>query len=60
MRQKLIIVILALFAGILIVNSGSSLQAAEDWTWPTSMPDGKFSGGKGTKEDPYLISSCQA
>ena len=30
MRQKLIIVILALFAGILIVNSGSSLQAAED------------------------------
>ena len=59
MRQKLIIVILALFAGILIVNSGSSLQAAEDWTWPTSMPDGKFSGGKGTKEDPYLISSCQ-
>lgn len=59
MRQKLIIVILALFAGILTVNSGSSLQAAEDWTWPTSMPDGKFSGGKGTKEDPYLISSCQ-
>ena len=59
MRQKLIIGILALFAGILTVNSGSSLQAAEDWTWPTSMPDGKFSGGKGTKEDPYLISTCQ-
>ena len=50
MRQKLIIVILALFAGILIVNSDPSLQAAEDGTGPKSKPDGKFNGGTRTKE----------
>ena len=41
------------------VGGDSVIQAAEDWKWPTSMPDGKFSGGKGTKENPYLISKCQ-
>ncbi|MGN1376202.1 MAG: hypothetical protein ACI4V5_06580 [Prevotella sp.] len=59
MRQKLIIVILALYANLLNWSNLNQIHAAEDWSWPTEMPEKTFSGGSGTKEDPYLISTCQ-
>ena len=37
--------------------------AAEDWHWrdgsSSDKPNKKFSGGNGTQNSPYLISSCQ-
>ena len=34
-------------------------RAADDWTYPTGDIKNPFGGGKGTKDDPYIISTAQ-
>ena len=62
MKTKLHFIIASLI--LLFMAGGQSIcLAAEDWHWrdggDNDQPNKKFSGGKGTQSDPYLISSCQ-
>lgn len=52
-----------IFAAVLLLMAmafyAAPAMAADDWSVPTKTPDGKFGGGKGTEDDPYLITNAQ-
>ena len=58
MKTKLHLIIMSLF--LLFVAGGQSVcLAAESWSYPSSKPVTPFGGGKGSKSNPYIISTAQ-
>lgn len=51
---------LRLLLGVLMfVMLSPSATAADEWSYPTSKPSEAFGGGKGEKNNPYIISTAQ-
>ena len=58
MKTKLHLIIMSLV--LLFVAGGQSVcLAAESWSYPSSKPVTPFGGGKGSKSNPYIISTAQ-
>ena len=61
-KNLVIRIVMCMFAWLFCLQP--SLAATEDassgdWKYPTSRPDGKFSGGAGNSGNPYLIKTAQ-
>lgn len=57
MKTKLQLIILCLL--LFLAGGGSVIHAADQWSYPTDKPNGKFGGGSGSWYDPYLINNAQ-
>ena len=53
---------MCMFAWLFCVQPSSAASeetSSEEWSYPSSKPDGKFSGGYGNGDHPYIIKTAQ-